>query len=89
MGFVHNHTNPLRADLVVLDEVSMVDVVLMFQLLRAIPENAAVLLIGDVDQLPSVGPGSVLADIIASERISTVRLTEDFCNSITDVALPK
>ena len=60
------------------DEVSMVDVVLMSQLLRAIPDNAAVLLVGDVDQLPSVGPGSVLADIIASERIPTVRLTEIF-----------
>ena len=72
MGFVHNHTNPLRADLVVVDEVSMVDVVLMSQLLRAIPDNAAVLLVGDVDQLPSVGPGSVLADIITSERIPTV-----------------
>src|SRR5262249_12352251 len=61
MGFVHTQTNPLRADLVVVDEVSMVDVVLMSQLLRAMPDNAAVLLVGDVDQLPSVGPGSVLA----------------------------
>jgi exodeoxyribonuclease V alpha subunit len=83
MGFVHNHTNPLRADLVVVDEVSMVDVVLMSQLLRAIPENAAVLLVGDVDQLPSVGPGSVLADIITSERIPTVRLTEIFRQAAT------
>jgi exodeoxyribonuclease V alpha subunit len=61
----------------------MVDVVLMSQLLRAIPENAAVLLAGDVDQLPSVGPGSVLADIIASERIPTVRLTEIFRQAAT------
>ena len=83
MGFVHNHTNPLRADLVVVDEVSMVDVVLMSQLLRAIPDNAAVLLVGDVDQLPSVGPGSVLADIIASERIPTVTLTEIFRQAAT------
>src|ERR687887_975836 len=83
MGFVHNHTNPLRADLVVVDEVSMVDVVLMSQLLRAIPDQAAVLLVGDVDQLPSVGPGSVLADIIASERIPTVRLTEIFRQAAT------
>ena len=66
MGFVHGQTNPLKADLVVVDEVSMVDVVLMSQLLRAIPDHAAVLLVGDVDQLPSVGPGAVLADIIAS-----------------------
>jgi len=78
MGFLHNITNPLAADLVVIDEVSMVDVVLMAQLLRAIPAQAAVLLVGDVDQLPSVGPGAVLADIIASERIPTVTLTEIF-----------
>jgi exodeoxyribonuclease V alpha subunit len=78
MGFVHGHTNPLRGDLVVVDEVSMVDIVLMSQLLRAIPENAAVLLVGDVDQLPSVGPGAVLADIIGSGRIPTVTLTEIF-----------
>src|SRR6266566_2871661 len=83
MGFVHNYTNPLRADLVVVDEVSMVDVVLMSQLLRAIPDNAAVLLVGDVDQLPSVGPGSVLADIIGSGRIPTVTLTEIFRQAVT------
>jgi exodeoxyribonuclease V alpha subunit len=83
MGFVHGHTNPLRADLVVVDEVSMVDVVLMAQLLRAIPDKAAVLLVGDVDQLPSVGPGTVLADIIASGRIPTVTLTEIFRQAAT------
>ena len=77
-GFLHNATNPLAADLVVIDEVSMVDVVLMHQLLRAIPHDAAVLLVGDVDQLPSVGPGAVLADIIASGCIPTVTLTEIF-----------
>src|SRR3989442_295378 len=83
MGFLHGHTNPLRADLVVVDEVSMVDVALMSQLLRAIPDNAAVLLVGDVDQLPSVGPGTVLADIIASSRIPTVTLTEIFRQAAT------
>src|SRR5713101_4182566 len=83
MGFVHGHTNPLRADLVVVDEVSMVDIVLMSQLLRAMPDHAAVLLVGDVDQLPSVGPGAVLADIISSERIPTVRLTEIFRQAAT------
>ena len=83
MGFVHGHTNPLRCDLVVVDEVSMVDVALMSQLLRAIPDKAAVLLVGDVDQLPSVGPGAVLADIIASERIPTVTLTEIFRQAAT------
>jgi exodeoxyribonuclease V alpha subunit len=83
MGFVHGHTNPLRTDLVVVDEVSMVDVALMSQLLRAVPDNAAVLLVGDMDQLPSVGPGAVLADIIASERIPTVTLTEIFRQAAT------
>lgn len=76
MGFVPNHPNPLRADLVVVDEVSLGDVVLLSPLLRAIPAHAAVLLVGDVGQWPSVGPGSVLADIIASERIPTGRLTD-------------
>jgi exodeoxyribonuclease V alpha subunit len=77
-GFTYGQTHPLAADLVVVDEVSMVDVVLMHQLLRAIPDQAAVLMVGDVDQLPSVGPGSVLADIITSGRIPTVTLTEIF-----------
>jgi exodeoxyribonuclease V alpha subunit len=83
LGFVHHQTNPLRADLVVVDEVSMVDVVLMLQLLRAIPAQAAVVLVGDVDQLPSVGPGAVLADIMTSACIPTVRLTEIFRQAAT------
>ncbi len=69
---------PLEAGLVVVDEVSMVDVVLMNQLLRAIPDPAALLMVGDVDQLPSVGPGAVLFDIIESGAMPTVRLTEIF-----------
>jgi exodeoxyribonuclease V alpha subunit len=78
MGFRRDQYSPLEADLVVVDEVSMVDVVLMHQLLRAVPTPAAVLLVGDVDQLPSVGPGSVLADLIRSGAIPTARLTEIF-----------
>jgi exodeoxyribonuclease V alpha subunit len=66
----------LDADLVVVDEVSMVDVVLMNQLLRAVPPSACVVLVGDVDQLPSVGAGSVLADVIASGAVRVARLTE-------------
>jgi exodeoxyribonuclease V alpha subunit len=69
---------PLEADLVVVDELSMVDVVLMNQLLRAIPQSAALLMVGDVDQLPSVGPGAVLSDIIESGTLLTVKLTEIF-----------
>jgi len=78
MGFKHDQNDPLDADLLVMDEVSMMDIMLMNQLLRAVPDHAAVLLVGDVDQLPSVGPGAVLADIIASGVIPSVCLTEIF-----------
>ena len=77
-GFKRGRENPLVADLVVIDESSMVDISLMNRLLVAISDQAALMIVGDVDQLPSVGPGSVLADIIASGRIPTVRLTEIF-----------
>jgi len=69
---------PLDCDLVVVDEASMVDVLLMRSLLRAVPEEAALLIVGDVDQLPSVGPGQVLADTIRSGRVPVVRLAEVF-----------
>lgn len=78
LGFKHNQDNPLEADYVVIDEASMMDVVLTNSLLRAIPDRAALLFVGDVDQLPSVGPGAVLADLIESGRVPTVRLTEIF-----------
>jgi len=78
MGFKRDQYSPLETDLVVCDEVSMVDTALMNQLLRAVPTRAAVLLVGDVDQLPSVGPGAVLADLIASGKVPTMRLTEVF-----------
>lgn len=77
-GFTRNAENPLACDLLVVDETSMVDVPLMNALLKAVPEDAALLLVGDVDQLPSVGPGQVLADIIASGRVPVARLTEVF-----------
>lgn len=77
-GFRRDDTNPLDCDLLVIDETSMVDVPLMRAVLRALPERAALLLVGDVDQLPSVGPGQVLADIIASGAVPVVRLTEVF-----------
>jgi len=82
-GFSHDQANPLSADFVVIDEASMVDITLMHQLLRAIPDHAAVLMVGDVDQLPSVGPGAVLSDIIASGCVPTVRLTEIFRQAAT------
>ena len=68
----------MKGDLFVLDEVSMVDVVLGHQFLRAVPSESSVILVGDVDQLPSVGPGSVLADLISSGVVPVVRLTEIF-----------
>ncbi|TFG89080.1 MAG: ATP-dependent RecD-like DNA helicase, partial [Hyphomicrobiales bacterium] len=77
-GFKRTVDNPLDCDLLVVDETSMVDVLLMHALLKAVPENAALLVVGDVDQLPSVGPGQVLADMIGSGAVPVVRLTEVF-----------
>jgi exodeoxyribonuclease V alpha subunit len=77
-GFRRNDANPLDCDLLVVDETSMVDVLLMNALVKAIPDKAALLIVGDVDQLPSVGPGQVLSDMIASGAIPVVRLTEVF-----------
>ena len=77
-AFRRTEETPLDCDLLVVDETSMVDVPLMRTLLRALPDQAALLLVGDVDQLPSVGPGQVLADVIASNAVPVVRLTEVF-----------
>ena len=76
--FRRTEEHPLECDLLVIDEASMVDVPLMRSLLRAVPDEAGLLIVGDVDQLPSVGPGQVLADIIACDWIPVVRLTEVF-----------
>lgn len=77
-GFKRGRDLPLEYDLIIIDEASMVDVVLMNQLVRAVPPSACLVLVGDVDQLPSVGPGTVLADIIRSAVVPVVRLTEIF-----------
>lgn len=77
-GFRRDRDNPLEVDLLVVDESSMIDTALFFNLLRALPTAARLLLVGDVDQLPSVGPGKVLADIIASGLVPVTRLTEIF-----------
>ena len=77
-GFRRDADNPVDCDLLVVDEASMVDVLLMQALLKAVPDHAALLIVGDIDQLPSVGPGQVLADIIASGAVPVVRLTEVF-----------
>ncbi|NTW68717.1 MAG: ATP-dependent RecD-like DNA helicase [Chlorobiaceae bacterium] len=70
--------NPLQVDVVIVDEASMIDIVLMSKLLAAIPDHAALMLAGDVDQLPPVGPGFVLADMISCGALPVVRLTEIF-----------
>ena len=77
-GFKRGDDNPLDCDLLVVDETSMVDVMLMQALMKAVPDKAALLLVGDIDQLPSVGPGQVLADVISSGAVPVVRLTEVF-----------
>jgi exodeoxyribonuclease V alpha subunit len=77
-GFKRGVDHPLDCDLLVVDETSMVDVPLMASLVKALPDRAALILVGDVDQLPSVGPGQVLADIIESGAVPVARLTEIF-----------
>ena len=77
-AFKRNEESPLDCDLLVVDESSMVDVSLMQSLLKAVPDPTALLIVGDIDQLPSVGPGQVLADIIGSGAVPVVRLTEVF-----------
>jgi len=77
-GFRRDEEDPLSCDYLICDEASMVDVPLMYALTRALPDKSALLLVGDIDQLPSVGPGQVLGDIIASGVVPVVRLTEVF-----------
>jgi exodeoxyribonuclease V alpha subunit len=76
--FKRGDDNPLDCDLLIVDETSMVDIMLMQALLKAIPNRAALLIVGDIDQLPSVGPGQVLSDVISSGAIPVIRLTEVF-----------
>lgn len=78
MSFQRHRDRPLEADLVIVDEVSMLDCQLAFHLFEAIPDGCRLILVGDVDQLPSVGPGRVLADLIDSRRVPVVRLNEIF-----------
>jgi exodeoxyribonuclease V alpha subunit len=81
--FQRNEDKPLECDLLIVDETSMVDVLLMYALLRALPTTAALILVGDVDQLPSVGPGNALRDLIDSGVVPVVRLTEVFRQAAT------
>jgi len=77
-GFKRNRTSPLTCDLLIIDESSMIDTFLMYSLLKAIPDHARVIFVGDINQLPSVGPGNVLQDMIASQMISVTTLNEIF-----------
>jgi exodeoxyribonuclease V alpha subunit len=77
-GFQRNEENPLECDTLILDEASMVDVSLMYTVLRALPDTATLILVGDVDQLPAVGPGNVLRDFIDSEMVDVVCLERIF-----------
>ncbi|RJP23253.1 MAG: ATP-dependent RecD-like DNA helicase [Candidatus Abyssobacteria bacterium SURF_5] len=77
-GFLRDQANPIECDVLIIDEASMLDIVLLYHLLKAVPSEAGVILIGDIDQLPSVGPGNVLKDLIESHIAEVVRLTEIF-----------
>ncbi len=78
MGFTYNESHALKLDFLIIDEASMIDVFLAHAILKALPDNAHLVLIGDIDQLPSVGPGNILNDLIASEIVPCVRLIQIF-----------
>ena len=82
-GFERNETNPLETDVIIIDEMSMVDISLIYSLLKAIPAGTRLILVGDVNQLPSVGPGCVLKDIIDAGVCSVVKLTKIFRQAST------
>lgn len=82
-GFERNEQNPLETDVIIIDEMSMVDITLMHSLLKAVTVGTRLILVGDVNQLPSVGPGSVLKDIIASHACNVVMLTKIFRQAST------
>ena len=76
--FARNEENPLIADVIIVDEMSMVDILLMNHLLKAITPGTVLIMVGDANQLPSVGPGNVLRDIISSEKIKKIKLTQNY-----------
>ncbi len=79
--FKRNHANPIDSDLLIIDEASMIDTFLFYHLLKAVPSTSRLILIGDVDQLPSVGAGNILKDLINSGKISVTRLTQVYRQS--------
>ena len=78
MGFNHNEKNTLKLDFLIIDEASMIDIFLAHSILKALPVNAHLILIGDIDQLPAVGAGNFLNDLIESQKIACIQLTEIF-----------
>jgi len=87
MGYTKNSENQLDGDVLIIDEFSMVDTILMYNLLKAIPDKSIVVLIGDIDQLPSVGPGNILRDIIESEVVRVVKLNKIFRQSMNSMII--
>lgn len=87
LGFSKDINDQLDADVIILDEVSMVDIVLMHHFLNAVPDGCRIILVGDTDQLPAVGPGSVLKDIIRSQKIPAIRLDEIFRQAQTSMII--
>lgn len=87
LGFSKDIDDQLDADVIILDEVSMVDIVLMHHFLNAVPDGCRIILVGDTDQLPAVGPGSVLKDIIRSQKIPAIRLDEIFRQTQTSMII--
>lgn len=87
LGFSKDIDDQLDADVIILDEVSMVDIVLMHHFLNAVPDGCRIILVGDTDQLPAVGPGSVLKDIICSQKIPAIRLDEIFRQAQTSMII--
>ena len=77
-GYQKNEESPLEGDVLIVDECSMIDIMLMYNLLKAVPDTMKLILVGDIDQLPSVGPGNVLRDIIDSNCFPVVSLTRIF-----------
>lgn len=82
-GFEHNEDNPLDGDVLIVDEASMIDIMLMNSLIKAVPQTMRIIFVGDIDQLPSVGAGNVLRDLIDSGMIPVVRLTRIFRQAMT------
>lgn len=87
LGFSKDIDDQLDADVIILDEVSMVDIVLMHHFFNAVPDGCRIILVGDTDQLPAVGPGSVLKDIIRSQKIPAIRLDEIFRQAQTSMII--